>query len=232
VKLGVMQPYFFPYVGYFELIRKTDRWVVFDTVQYQRKHWMNRNRIHHPDDGWQYVSVPVSKFERFARIDQIRLHDVTHASERIVAQLEHYKGKAPNYEHVIDLVTRTFAGLQGESLVELNVRGLQLVCEAIGIEFRHEVLSQMELELPPVDHPGRWALEISDAMGATEYLNPPGGRDLFSAEEFEARGIGLSFTDLPGLRYDCAPYEFIESLSILDVLMWCDAKTVRSQLDR
>ena len=61
MKLGLMQPYFFPYLGYFDLIYSSDRWIVFDTVQYIRRGWINRNRILHPEEGWQYIIVPRKK---------------------------------------------------------------------------------------------------------------------------------------------------------------------------
>ncbi|MBK7111860.1 MAG: WbqC family protein [Flavobacteriales bacterium] len=63
-RVGIMQPYFFPYLGYFGLIANTDRWIVFDPVQYIRKGWVNRNRVLKPGGGWKYVSIPVAKHSR------------------------------------------------------------------------------------------------------------------------------------------------------------------------
>ena len=59
MKLGIMQPYFFPYLGHFALIAAVDEWIVFDITQYTRKSWVNRNRVLRPDGGWQYVSIPL-----------------------------------------------------------------------------------------------------------------------------------------------------------------------------
>ena len=71
VRLGIMQPYFFPYLGYFDLINRTDRWIVFDTAQYIRHGWVNRNRILHSDSEWQYILVPLKKHSRKAAIKDI-----------------------------------------------------------------------------------------------------------------------------------------------------------------
>ena len=71
-----MQPYFFPYLGYFELIARTDRWVVLDTVQYNRKSWMNRNRILHPNNGWQYINAPVHHAPRGTLIEKVFVQDI------------------------------------------------------------------------------------------------------------------------------------------------------------
>ena len=75
MKLGIMQPYFFPYLGYFDLIHSVDKWVVFDTPQYIRHGWVNRNRILHPESDWQYIIVPLKKHPRNTPIKEIEIAD-------------------------------------------------------------------------------------------------------------------------------------------------------------
>ena len=75
MKLGAMQPYFFPYLGYFDLINCTDRWIVADTVQYMKQGWVNRNRILNPSGGWQYILAPTRKHSHRAAIGEIELND-------------------------------------------------------------------------------------------------------------------------------------------------------------
>lgn len=231
MKLGIMQPYFFPYVGYFELIQRTDQWVVFDTAQYRARSWMNRNRILHPDKGWQYVTAPVASFERFAPISAICLRDPDETLRRILGQLEHYRRRAPHYGSVADLVRRVFEGCENDTLTELNVRGLTEACALLDIPFQCSLFSEMDLDLPEITHPGQWALEISAAMGAEEYVNPPGGRELFDPEAFGARNIRLTITEPADLVYSCRGWDFEPGLSILDVLMWCEPATVRQWLE-
>ena len=232
MKLGIMQPYFFPYLGYFDLINRTDQWVVFDTPQYTPRTWMNRNRVLHPEEGWQYVTVAVQKFKRFSSIRSIRVRDAGEACLRITGQLSHYAGKAPFHAQVRDLVRETFARVTTDALADLNVSALAAVCDRLGIAFEPRIFSQMGLSLPEITHPGQWALEISHALGASEYVNPPGGRELFDPEAFSGRGIRLAFTDLPDFAYECPGYEFIPHLSILDVMMWNSPETIREWLVR
>jgi len=231
MKLGIMQPYFFPYLGYFDLINRTDRWVVFDTPQYTPKTWMNRNRILHPSSGWQYVTVAVSKFERFSPVMDIRVKNLAESRDRIVNQLAHYRKRAPFYTDVVELVQDAFDSTLSDKLVELNTNALRKVCERLGITMKYDVFSRMDLPVPEVTHPGWWALEISDAMNATEYINPPGGKELFDEKAFQERGIRLSFTEVPEFLYDCAPYEHVPNLSILDVMMWCSPERIKTVLD-
>lgn len=215
-----MQPYFFPYLGYFDLIFNTDRWVVFDVTQYTPKSWMNRNRMLHPNEGWLYITAPVAKFRRFSAIKDIQLKNVDETRDHIKRQLEHYRKRAPFYWQTLTLLDDAFARRSGDSLTEVNIAGLVAVCEYLGVDFRYEVCSQMGLDLPEIHHPGQWALEISAAMGAREYINPPGGRDIFRPEEFQARNIRLGFTRTPDFTFPTPGYDFIPYLSILDTLMW------------
>ncbi len=227
-----MQPYFFPYLGYFELIRRSDAWVVFDEVKYQPKSWMSRNRVLHPSEGWQYVGVPVDKHAGDGLIRNVRLIDAAAAHQRICGQLQHYRqARAPYFRQVLALVDRSFEGLQADALCELNVRSLAAICDYLGLDFAPRVQSRLALRLPPIEHAGQWALEICSALGASSYVNPPGGRDIFRVSEWQARGIELGFTELLQFRYATGPYDFVEQLSVLDVLMWNAPATVRTCLD-
>ncbi len=230
MKLGVMQPYFFPYLGYFELIRRTDHWVVFDTAQYTRKSWMNRNRIHHPTSGWQYIHAPVRHTPLGSAIRSVQLMDRQGARDRLLSQLAHYRGHAPHYRQVQNVVgdafSQSFSRTGDDSLLALDIATLASVCAYLELPFHWQLASDIDLGPLPVEHPGQWALRIAARLGASEYLNPPGGRHLFQVEEWRAAGIRLRFTNLPTLRYACHPYSFIEHLSILDVLMWCSPAQV------
>ena len=104
MKLGVMQPYFFPYLGYFDLINISDQWIVFDTVQYMRQGWINRNRILHPKEGWQYIIVPRKKHRRQTAIKDVEVSADPEWRRRILAQIQHYQKGAPCYEETYQLV--------------------------------------------------------------------------------------------------------------------------------
>lgn len=220
MKLGIMQPYFFPYIGYFELIRNTDKWIVFDVVQYKSRSWMNRNRILHPNEGWQYFGVPVKKTSRDTLIKGIEIKDKNAALGRILGQINHYKNKAPNYSLIVDIIKQVFAETKSNNLVDLNISSLEVVCSYFGIDFNWQKCSEMNFDFSNVTHPGQWALEICTQLGAEGYLNPPGGKEIFVPGEFEQRGIDLVFQKPTVYIYDCHPYAYEENLSIIDVMMW------------
>lgn len=229
--LGIMQPYFFPYAGHFDLINRTDRWVVFDVVQYRPKSWMNRNRILHPVTGWQYVTVPVRAHARTAPISAIEVADLPRARDRILAQLAHYRNRrAPYYDQTLELVRRCFDACTTGRLCELNVASLRVVCDYLDIRFAPLVLSQAGLALPPIEKPGSWALEIATLLGADEYVNPAAGMHLFDRSEFARRGITLTAVEPVPLRYAGRTAPEDDPLSILDVLMWNGRAEIKEYL--
>ena len=230
MKLGIMQPYFFPYLGYFDLINYTDKWIVFDEVQYIRHGWINRNRILHPSGDWLYIIVPV-RHTREMPIREVTIAEDGKWKKRILGQLQHYKRQAPYYDEVMDLMEDCFA-LEEHRISHFNVFALRKVCAYLGIRFDFAMFSQMNLHLENIEGPGDWALRISQAMGAGEYANPPGGQALFNKERFSASNIKLTIRNLPPLIYDCPGYKFIPNLSIIDVLMWNAAETIMNHLDQ
>jgi len=231
MKLGIMQPYFFPYIGYFDLINYSDRWIVFDTVQYIRHGWVNRNRILHPEQGWQYIVAPLKKHSRNTVIKDIEIGDVHMWHQRILGQNQHYKKKAPYFHETYRLVEECLA-IEEHSISRLNVAILEKVCLHLGIQFEYEYFSEMQLELEYVKEPGDWALRISEKIGAEEYVNPPGAAEMFDLSKFEASDIKLTIRERLPFEYACSGYEFVSGLSIIDVLMWNQPNKVKEYLDK
>ena len=218
--LGIMQPYFFPYLGHFSLIAAVDEWIVFDITQYTPKTWMSRNRILHPKVGWQYVTVPLSNSSISIKTHEAKVFNLSTAKENILGKLSHYKKKAPYFEAVNALVSEVFDTVTDDSLVHLNVRGLVAVCRYLGIPFNYRICSEINLPLPEKLGPGEWSLEICSLLGASRYMNPASGEDIFDPVEFTRRDITLQFANTTEFAYNTAPYQYEPYLSILDVLMW------------
>ena len=134
MKLGIMQPYFFPYIGYISLIKNTDKFILFDVVQFIRHGWIERNRVLKQDKGWQYISVPLKKHEQTTLIKDIKINNDEDWKNKILAQLQHYKKKSPFYKQTIDVVTKGL-NIETDSIVELNYSTLKAVCEYLEISF-------------------------------------------------------------------------------------------------
>ncbi len=214
-----MQPYLFPYLGYFQLIAATERWVAFDTAQFIRHGWVNRNRMLHPSEGAQYIQAPLAKHSRGTAIREVRLADKDACLKRMLGQVQHYKKRAPFFAETVELIERTFEG-PAIDLCDVIQRGLELCCERLGIELNARVFSSMGLELGPVEGPGEWAPRIAEALGAKSYVNPPGGEDLFDPAFFKSVGVELQILEPELVPYAQGQRPFEAGLSILDVFMW------------
>ena len=223
MKLAIMQPYFFPYIGYFQLIANTDQFIFFDIVQYNKKSWMNRNRILHPSkpDDFQYISVPIAKHNKGSLIKDVDISHDEKWQNKILGQLTVYKKlKAPFYNEVNQLV-KEILSKECSTLLDLSIESTRTICDYIGIEFNYEIASRINFDKNSVSQPGDWALEISKYKKASEYINPPGGYDIFDENKFIENGIKLSF-----LRSGLSPYKqswrknFMSGLSILDLIMF------------
>lgn len=234
MRIGIMQPYFFPYLGYFSLIKHTDRWIVFDPVQYDRKGWMNRNRILKPRgsaDSVQLISFPVVKAPLETDIKDIQVDWSQDWAGKLFRQMEHYRKSAPYYDQVIKLLTDCFSA-KADNLTEFNALCLYKTCEYLGFEMRYEIFSQMPLEIDPPTHPGQWALNICKSIqGISEYINPPGGRSIFKREEWLANGINLTFLSNQLLPYNQRRGLFEPGLSIIDAMMFNSPEEIMTLLD-
>ncbi len=225
-----MQPYFFPYLGYFSLIRNSDKWIFFDTPQYIRHGWVNRNRVLKPVEGWQYITVPLKKHERDATIKDIITNDIEDWKLKIIRQLEHYKKFAPFYTQTIQLIEKCFS-TSTTSLSEVNIASTQEICRYLDIECNSEVFSKMNLSIDTVSAPDEWALNICKAIGATQYINPPGGLDFFDKNKYTSQNIDIKFLEVNTALYQQGKREFISNLSIIDVIMFNDITKIHSYLD-
>ena len=226
-----MQPYFFPYLGYFALIAHTDRWVVFDTSQYTPRSWMNRNRVLHPQSGWIYVNAPLIRSSVSLLTSQAQVETPQEMRRSLLGKLSHYRRRAPYYMQTIALVEESFERLgEDNSLVGVNVCGLTSVCAYLGLHFDYQICSRLGLDLDEVEGPGGWAPEIAHQLGARSYLNPVSGRALFDPEDFHRNGICLKFLEFAGFSYDTGPYAFEPGLSVLDAVMWNSPGRIRQAL--
>jgi hypothetical protein len=119
MKVAIMQPYFMPYIGYISLIKHTDRFILFDKVQFIRHGWIERNRILKQNQGWLYIQVPLKKFSRETSIHNIVINNTQDWKNKIKSQLQVYKKSAPYYYKVIKLVDEIFI-FEYDSIVVLN----------------------------------------------------------------------------------------------------------------
>lgn len=218
LKIGIMQPYFFPYAQQFRHIDQCDKWIVFDTPKFSRKSWICRNRIINRDKGSSYISVPIAKNSTQS---PMYLAQIAHNNwqKEILDNLKVYEHSSPYYDETIKIVRQCIDDIN-TSIVDLNLNILKTICYYLGINTKIERLSKLSLDLPDSAQPGEWACYISKAMDANIYSNAPGGRHLFDDEFYKKNNIILEFYQPIPLNYSTPGFKFLSDLSIIDSLMW------------
>lgn len=227
-----MQPYFMPYLGYFSLIKHTDLFILFDTVQFIRHGWIERNRILKQDGTWQYIQIPIIKPNgRDTIIKDVRINNDENWKGKILSQLQHYKKTAPYYFKVVNLLKEIFA-MEYADIVSLNRVALEKICEYLTIPCRIAVFSKMNLDIEPANAPDEWALNICKAIdGADEYWNPIGGLSFFDRSKYVNKGIKICFQEMVLTPYLQIGNDFESGLSIIDVMMFNAPETINKLLD-
>ena len=231
MRIGIMQPYFFPYVGYFSLIEYVDKFIFFDTPQYISHGWVNRNRVLKQDGNPDYIIVPIKKAPQETSIKDIEIANNKKWRETIVGKLTIYKRKAPNYDIVMDFIKDVLYESEHSNLSELNCRSIVRTCEFIGLKGNFDVFSKMNLQIDQIHAPDEWALYITKALQGDIYVNPPGGQSFFDKEKYKSNNIKLQFLE-SGLK----PYiqrigHFEPGLSIIDVMMFCKSGEIKDILE-
>jgi hypothetical protein len=231
MKVGIMQPYFFPYLGYFALIDSVDLFILLDEVQFIRHGWIERNRTLKPSSGWQYIKCPLVKHPRETIIKNIRIRENEPWKEKINAQLVHYKKYAPNYYETKNLLDSIF-DLDTIDLTIFNQHALTKICSYLDIRTPIEVFSSLQLEIKTPYTADDWALNICKAIGQVKtYINPIGGAAIFDKSKYLKEGIQLKFLEWYPTKYSQKRSDFENSLSIIDVLMFNSVKETRKMVE-
>ncbi len=234
MKLAIMQPYFLPYLGYWQLINAADVFILFDDVQFIRHGWINRNRILKPEKGWQYILVPLQKHPRTALIKDIQAHPDSDWKGKILRQLEHYRygprTRAPYYGEVRELLGELFSTMTSTSMVQINAHLMRGLCAYLDIQTQLKISSECGFDYGQVTDAGEWALKISQQVKALQYINPIAGRDLFAPDKFRDNGIELMFLHSQMCAYD-QRRGFEPGLSLIDILMFTGREETKKMLE-
>ena len=228
MKLAVMQPYLFPYLGYFQLINAVDKMVIYDNIEYTRKGWINRNRIL-LDGKDKFFTIPVKKDSDFLNIRERYLADNSEIKIRkILAQISNSYRKAPFFKEIYPVLERLF--LSGKkNLFDYVFNTISEICTLL--ELKTELIISSELKMDHDLKAEQKVLEINRILNSDIYINPIGGTELYDKENFKNKGVELLFIKSKPILYDQSDNEFTECLSIIDVLMFNDLNKVKSFLN-
>ena len=239
MKLAIMQPYFMPYIGYFQAINAVDKYILYDNLNFIKDAWVNRNRLLLCNGNVSTFSVPIIAKSSNTKIVDIRIDNSQKWGEKLLKTIFLNYKKVSDFDEIFPLL-ETILSRKYDFLSELNVLSIKTIAEFLSIgtviEYDNSKYISLEDNLLLVDQqnysPFQYlektqpikkvarVIAICKAEGATSFINAIGGQSLYSQEEFAKYGIDLKFvqTDLD-LRYNQFSHEFTSNLSIIDVLM-------------
>lgn len=226
--MAIMQPYLFPYVGYYQLIQSVDRFVIYDDVNFIKQGWINRNNI--LVNGVPYrFTVPLLGLSSNTLIKDVEVdeHLFPRWRDKFMKTLMQSYAKAPHYRWTLDLVDAVIEP-GSTHIATLASRSLTLVMEALGMA-TVVIPSSTRYNNSQMKAQSR-VLDICAREGASRYTNAQGGKELYDHGIFLQHGIHLSFIE-PKLRaYAQSRAPFTPGLSIIDVLMFNPLDEVRDML--
>lgn len=212
-----MQPYFFPYIGYFQLMKAVDKFVVYDNIQYTKKGWINRNQFLSNGQS-QYFTLPIKKDSDYLDIkERVLAENYLIQNERQLRKFENTYKKAPYYSSVYPIVEKCFS-YKNKNLFDFIFNSIHEVKNYLNIDT--EILISSDIEYNTNFKNTNRVKNICKLLNANEYINPIGGTLLYDKTDFKNNSIKLSFLKANDLRYPQFNNEFVSFLSILDVLMF------------
>lgn len=227
MKLGIMQPYLFPYIGYYQLINAVDHFIVYDNIQFTKKGWINRNRIL-VNGSDEYITLPLKKDSDYLHVAERKLAESFQADKiKLLRKISGAYKKAPEFTQVFPLV-ESILNQHTNNLFEFIYGSLQLTCGFLKIKTTMQVSSSLAIdhELKSQDK----VLAICEHLKASEYLNPAGGLELYDKGAFSRKNIQLNFIKSNAIEYRQFENEFVPWLSIIDVMMFNDVKKIETYL--
>ena len=226
--IGIMQPYFFPYIGYFQLMNAVDEFVVYDNIQFTKKGWINRNRIL-VNGRDSYITLPLKKDSDYLDVRDRCLAEVWSVENKKMMNriIQSYR-KAPQFESAYPVIEESLT-CDDSNLFRFILKSLNLVKTYLEIQTRFVISSTI-----PIDHTlkaEKKVKEICKARNANVYVNPIGGMQLYVKDDFKEEGVELRFLRSTDVQYKQFNNDFVPWLSIIDVMMFNAREEIRRYLD-
>ncbi|WP_306113758.1 MULTISPECIES: WbqC family protein [unclassified Roseovarius] len=227
--LAIMQPYFLPYLGYWQLMQSVDEFIVYDDVQFSKGGWINRNRLLLGGAAHTFT-LPLRKGRLGDKINERYLSENHEAaSQSLLAKVSQAYGDAPFFAKVMPVFERIMTADE-TNLGDFLFMSLEQVKKYVGL--KTPLLRASELDAGQGLRADERVLAICKTRDARLYVNAPGGRDLYDKDAFREQGLDLKFIEPAEITYPQFDGDFVPSLSILDVMMFNDPAEIRDMLTR
>lgn len=222
-----MQPYFMPYIGYFQLLNLVDKFIIYDNIQYTKKGWVNRNRIL-LNGEISSISIPLRKDSDYLNINERYLAENWEREKiKLINKIRQAYIKAPNFNNFFPVLEKII-NHQNENLFEFIYNSIICLNDFLGIDTEIIISSTIKInhELKSEEK----VLAICKFVNAKQYINPIGGFKLYDKNQFKKESIYLSFLKTDNIIYNQFQNNFIPFLSIIDIIMFNSKDEIMSFL--
>lgn len=226
-KIAVMQPYFFPYIGYFQLLNSVDKFVLLDDVNYIKKGWINRNFILLNSKPCLFT-IPLVKSSQNKLINETEISPESKLRRKFLRTIETGYAKAPFFNEVYEMLS-LIIGSKENSLTKLIRLSLEQIKVYLGL--KTSIIESSAIYSNSHLKGEQRITDICRRENCSVYINLPGGADLYSGSNFVKEGIDLYFIKSDGIRYRQFGDEFIPSLSMIDVMMFNSREKIHEFLN-
>ncbi|MDP4208587.1 MAG: WbqC family protein [Bacteroidota bacterium] len=213
MKVGIMQPYLFPYIGYFQLMRAVDTFVIYDDVNFIKQGWINRNRLLLNGKDFMF-NITLNGASSFKKINEI---GVQGNNQKLIKTIEQAYYKAPHFRTVFPMLNEILL-YQESNLAKYLTNSLHVIVNYLGIDIT--ILISSEIKKDDSLKADDKIINICQHLTATNYINAIGGQELYSKQKFAQHGLVLNFIKSKPITYQQFKNNFIPWLSIIDVMMF------------
>jgi hypothetical protein len=228
MKLAIMQPYFCPYIGYFQLIKLVDKFVIYDDVNYINKGWINRNNILVNSNKFLF-QIPLVEASQNKKINTIEIFIDDIWKNKFLKTLIHSYKNAPHFDNVMNLI-EGILNTNVKLISELNYYSILKICEYLDI--KTEIVSTSSIFDNHNLKGQNRILSICKKLKSNHYINPIGGVDIYDPVLFLDNGIKINFITHKDIVYKQFKNLFVPNLSIIDVMMFNKKEEINNLLDQ
>lgn len=223
--VGIMQPYLFPYLGYYQLVNHCDKFVFYDDVTYIKSGYINRNYILSHEKK-QLFTVPIKRSSSYKKINELNFDD---SVRKNLKTIEQSYSKAPYFEEVMPIVSEVL-NFEDRNVAVVTSLSVTKIFEYLGLDKKFYLSSNIDYDrsLSAADK----LISICKYFKAKNYCNPIGGKDLYDKDIFSKKNIELDFIKMDKVIYAQNCENFVPNLSIIDILMWNSKKDVNQLLSK
>jgi len=228
MKLAIMQPYFMPYIGYFQLINSVDKFIIYDNIQYTKKGWINRNRILINEKD-QLITLPIKKDSDYLNVVERKLSESWDKDKsKMLNIIKSSYSKAPYFQETFELISKCLNHSE-VNLFKFIYNSIILINDYL--EIKTPIIISSTINIDHTLKSQEKVLSLCKSQNAKIYINSIGGIELYDKETFKQNNIELNFIKSNLIQYKQFNNKFIPWLSIIDVLMFNPKEQIKEYLN-